>query len=66
MAGDWITVREAAQLTGYHIEHIRRLTRAGKVNARKFATVWQVDRHSLLAYLKKTEELGERRGPKPA
>ena len=66
MADDWITVREAARISGYHIEHIRRLTRTGEVKARKFATVWQVDRKSLFAYLRRVNELGERRGPKPA
>ncbi len=66
MADEWITVREAARLSGYHIEHIRRLTRTGEVKARKFATVWQVNRKSLLAYLTRVKELGERRGPKPA
>jgi excisionase family DNA binding protein len=66
MADEWITVREAARLSGYHIEHIRRLTRTGEVKARKFATVWQVNRKSLLTYLTRVKELGERRGPKPA
>lgn len=66
MADEWITVREAARLSGYHIEHIRRLTRTGEVKAHKFATVWQVNRQSLLAYLTKVKELGDRRGPKPA
>ncbi len=66
MADEWITVREAARLSGYHIEHIRRLTRTREVKARKFATVWQVNRQSLLEYLTKVKELGDRRGPKPA
>ncbi|MCL5951135.1 MAG: helix-turn-helix domain-containing protein [Chloroflexi bacterium] len=65
MADDWITVRDACQLSGYHPDHIRRIIRSGEVKARKFATVWQVNRPSLLAYIKKQEDLGERRGPKP-
>ncbi len=65
MGDEWITVREAAQLSGYHIEHVRRLTRTGDVQARKFATVWQVNRKSLLGYLGRVAQLGERRGPKP-
>lgn len=63
-AEEWITVREAARLSGYHIESIRRLVHAGQIEARKFATVWQVSRKSLLAYVKRAEERGERRGPK--
>jgi hypothetical protein len=64
MAPEWITIREAAEISGYHIEHVRRLIRADRVKAKKFATVWQVDRRSLLAYLSKAEKMGERRGPK--
>ncbi len=61
---DWITVQQAAELSGYHIEHIRRLIRMGEIEARKFATVWQVNRKSLFAYIRKAEELGAKRGPK--
>jgi len=64
MSEDWITTVEAAQLSGYHRDHILRLIAAGKVKARKFAVVWQVDRHSLLAYIKDAEKLGKKRGPK--
>ena len=64
MAEDWLTTMEAAQLSGYHRDHILRLIEAGKVKARKFATVWQVDRHSLIAYMKQAEKLGKKRGPK--
>jgi len=39
-------------------------SRTNTVKARKFATVWQVDRRSLLAYLSMAEKRGERRGPK--
>jgi len=60
----WITVEEAAKLTEYHPEHIRRLIRQGKIEARKFATVWQVDKSSLISYLNDIKELGNKRGPK--
>lgn len=55
----WITTAEAAQLTGYNNEHIRRLVRSGKIRGRKFGIVWQVDRTSVLKYLE-----NEGRGPK--
>lgn len=61
---DWITTTEAARLTGYHPDYIRKLIRGGKVNARKFGIVWQVDRGSLMAHARKVERLGEKRGPK--
>ena len=61
---DWIGVTEAAQLSGYHPEHIRRLIKAGKVKAQKVITVWQVDRLSLLSHIKTVGKLGNKRGPK--
>jgi excisionase family DNA binding protein len=64
MADEWLTVAQAAELIGYHADHIRRLIRAGKIDADKFATVWRVDRRSLLAYIKAAEKQGEKRGPK--
>ena len=59
-----LNVNEAAKLSGYHPEHIRRLIREGKIEAEKFATVWQVDRYSLFLYISKTEKMGNKRGPK--
>jgi len=64
MAEDWITTAEAVKLTGYHRNHIHRLIRQGGVQARKFGPVWQVSRASLLAYVRRVEKLGEKRGPK--
>lgn len=61
---EWISVTEAASLSGYHPVYLRDLLRAGKVKARKFATVWQVDRASLLAYVKAAEKMGAKRGRK--
>ena len=64
MAEDWITTAQAAKLSGYHLDYIRILIRAGKVRAKKFGIVWQVDRASLLGYTQKAEKMGEKRGPK--
>jgi excisionase family DNA binding protein len=64
MPQKWITTRQAAEISGYHPKHIPRLIKTGKIKARKFGDVWQVDRVSLLAYLRKAEKLGEKRGPK--
>ncbi len=65
MADKWLTTSEAAELTGYHRDHVLRLIAAGKVKARKFATIWQVSRADLLAYVRQVEKIGARRGPKP-
>ena len=63
--GDWLTVREAAKLSGYNADHLRELIRDGKIKARKFSIVWMVSRESLLAYLAKSQAMGEKRGRKP-
>ena len=64
MAEDWITASEASKQSGYHPDHLRTLIRHGRIKGRKFATVWQVSRKSLEAYLEEQGEKGERRGPK--
>lgn len=61
----WLTVTDAAKLSGYHPETIRELIRENKILARKFSIVWQVNQESLLAYMKQSQALGEKRGRKP-
>jgi excisionase family DNA binding protein len=62
---EWLTVRESARLTGYHEEYVRLLIREGKVVARKFGSVWAVNKPSILKYLKSAENsLDRRNGPK--
>ena len=63
--GDWLTTQEAAELAGYHPDHVRRLVRAGEIDARKWGHDWMVSKDSLFRYLKKMEEQGGKRGPKP-
>ena len=64
-SGEWITVSEAAELSGYHPETLRELIRDGKIKGRKISIVWLVDRESLLAYLARVKAMGEKRGRKP-
>ena len=61
---DWITTGEAAKISGYTREHITRLLTAGSVKGQRFGRAWQVERVSLLAYIRKIGKLGEKRGPK--
>jgi excisionase family DNA binding protein len=63
--GDWLTIKEAATLAGYHADHLRTLIRQGRVKAKKVVIVWLVSRKSLDAYLRLQSERGERRGAKP-
>lgn len=61
MAEDWITTAEAARLSGYHLVHLRRLIRAGAIRAQKFGPTWQVDRSSLLTYVRAAEKAEDKR-----
>jgi excisionase family DNA binding protein len=42
--GDKLTVAEAAELLGYHENHVRRLLRSGAMKAEQFNRVWIIDR----------------------
>jgi excisionase family DNA binding protein len=57
--GEWLTVKEAAELTGYDIQHIRRLARERKIETQKWGNAWMINRPSLMKYLET-----EGRGPK--
>jgi excisionase family DNA binding protein len=62
---EWLTVQEAAKLTGYHAEYLRILIRTGKITARKFGPVWAISKPVLLTYLRIAEKSKDRRhGPK--
>lgn len=64
---DWITTQEAAKVSGYHPDHLRRLIRAGDIEGRKVSIVWLIRRRSLLDYIDRAEQSGDkRRGPKPS
>ena len=64
MAEDWITTAEAAELSGYHIDHLRDLLANGRIKGRKWGREWMVSRDGLMAYIRKVEKLGAKRGPK--
>jgi excisionase family DNA binding protein len=62
---DWITTEEASLISGYHVEHLRLLLRNNRIHGLKFGRSWMVDRASLMGYLDKIKQRGERRGRKP-
>lgn len=67
MHTDWISTVEAAELTGYHPEHLRHLIRQGKIQVTRKGTMFWIDRESLLTYVresKKTSKKDKRHGPK--
>jgi hypothetical protein len=53
---EWLSVNDAARISGYHPEHIRRLVRQGAITAKKFSIVWMVSKNSLLVYMKSQEK----------
>ena len=61
---EWITTVEAARLTGYTADYIRRLIRSGKLKGRKWGRDWQVSKAGLLAHKRSAEKQGNKRGPK--
>ncbi len=62
---DWISIEEAQALSQYNATHLRRLMRRQKVQGEKKGGRWWVDRKSLLAYLRDSQQSDDkRRGPK--
>jgi len=55
---EWITTKEAAELTGYHAVHIRRLAKGGIIRGFKRGRDWWLERESLEAYVEEMKRLG--------
>jgi hypothetical protein len=55
---NFVSITEAARITGYNPDYIRQLIRAGKVVAQKTVTVWQIDLDDLWRH--KREQQKER------
>ncbi len=66
MPAGYITTAAAAELTGYTDDYIRRLIRGGLVKGQRWGRAWMVNRASLLAYQRKVEKAGAKRGRKSA
>lgn len=67
METDWITVNQAATLSGFHREYLRDLLRHGKIEGKKFGSAWMVSKASLTAYMQEAKDSGDnRRGPQNA
>ena len=60
-----ITVKAAAEATGYSVQYLRRLLRAGKLDGIKIGQVWLINTASLEAYLRIRHIAQDRRhGPR--
>jgi excisionase family DNA binding protein len=55
---EWLTTKEAAELSGYDASYVRLLVRRGKVEGRKFGKAWMVNRQSVCEYAEKMKDLG--------
>lgn len=62
---DWLTTFEAARISEYELDYIRKLIRAQKIIGRKWGQSWQVSRQSLTDFMEDREQNGEKRGRKP-
>ena len=47
----WLSTAEASSRSGYHVEHIRRLIRQGRLEAHRVGWMWFVNPDSLDAYV---------------
>jgi excisionase family DNA binding protein len=62
---EWLTTEQAAELSRYHVNYLRKLIRRGDLIGRKVSIVWLIQRQSLLAYIAQAEQSDDkRRGPK--
>lgn len=61
----FITVQAAAEASGYNVQYMRRLLRAGKLDSIKVGQVWLIKLDSLKAYMNWSEQKDDQRcGPK--
>ncbi len=51
---DYLTVEEAAEMLGYHVQYVRKMARTGKLRADKKSRVWLIHRKSVEDYLRET------------
>lgn len=62
---EWMTVDEAAELSGYHPNYLRALIRAEKIEAVKKGSSWWVSRQSVEDYVAAAKAKDDDRwGPK--
>lgn len=60
-----LTVKQAAELTGYSEAHLRRLARSGDAfEAEMFGYNWAIDKDSLLAFVREQKRHDGRHGPR--
>ena len=62
--GDYITVRSAAEFSGYNQQYLRRLLREGVFRTRKIGQIWLIDQRDFKVYLEGANQSKDKRfGP---
>ena len=60
-----VSIQTAAEYSGYNLQYLRRLLRAGSIDGLKIGQVWLVEIASLDAYLTQVRKSNDRRyGPR--
>ena len=55
---EWITTKEAAELTGYTTAYLRQLIGRGRLQAKKRGRDWFLSKADVLAYAEEMRKLG--------
>lgn len=58
---EYVSVDEAAEITGYKPAYLRYLLREGKIEAEKKGTMWWVELESLKEYKRQMDLLGDQK-----
>lgn len=62
MPDEYVTVKEASELSGIHPQWIRDLIKDGRIKAEKFGPVWMIDRDAFLDFI--ASDWRKKRGPR--
>lgn len=63
---DYVSTKEAAEVLGYHVEHVREMARRGKLRADKKGRAWWIYRKAVEAYKREVERKPKRGRPTAA
>jgi len=64
ITGEFLTVRSAAEISGYNQQYLRRLLRNRVFQSRKIGQIWLIDKKSFMDYLKSANKSKDKRfGP---
>jgi hypothetical protein len=61
---EYITVRSAAEISGYNQQYLRRLLRNGVFRTKKIGQIWLIDHSDFINYFSKAKQSNDKRfGP---